>query len=223
MNLQKIKDHFPEYSDMKIGEFYKYMHKTYYPDMKITDMYRALLKLTQIIKKEEVKEDPKAEEVKEEPEVKPKEDDSVMVELKEKIEILTRKIEAMNEKPKEEEEETEEVDKDLDKIMVKTKAVHNDRIITIEVPAKEALKDNKEDIDTISEMMDCLNDMESLKDVLKKHKIPKEYGDKVIKNSKQLQKKQDKTELEADKLAIKQLKKIYEKEKESIEEQIGGA
>ncbi|MDP2682019.1 MAG: hypothetical protein Q8P28_04310 [Deltaproteobacteria bacterium] len=74
MNLQKIKDHFPEYSDMKIGEFFKYMHKTYYPDMKITDMYRALLKLTQIVKKEEVKEDPKAEEeVK--PEPKAKEDD----------------------------------------------------------------------------------------------------------------------------------------------------
>ena len=220
MNLNKIKDHFPEYSDMKIGEFYKYMHKTYYSDMKITDMYRALLKLTQIIKKEEVKEDPKKEDVEVKPE--PKQDDTAIDELKEKIEMLTQKIEAMTAKPKEEDEEPEQEEKDLDKIMVKTKAVHNDRIITIEVPAKEALKDNKEDIDTIAEMMDCLNDMESLKDVLKKHKIPKEYADKVIKNSKQLQKKQDKTELEADKLAIKQLKKIYEKEKESIEEQIGG-
>lgn len=62
MNLQKIKDHFPEYSDMKLGEFFQYMHKTYYSDIKITDMYKALLKLTEIVKKEEVKEVEKVEE-----------------------------------------------------------------------------------------------------------------------------------------------------------------
>ncbi len=220
MNLQKIKDHFPEYSDMKIGEFFKYMHKTYYPNMKITDMYKALLKLTEIVEKEEV-EEVEAEEVKTEPEAEPKQDDAAINELKKKIEILTQKIEAMTEKPKED-EEPEKEDKDLDKIMVKTKAVYNGNIVSIDMKAAEALKDIDDAIDSVKEMIDCIEDMESLDDVLDKHDIPNEYRDKINKHSKQLQ-KQNKTTLEADKHATKQLLKIYQKEKANIEQQIEAA
>lgn len=117
MNLQKIKDHFPEYSDMKLEEFFEYMHKKYYSHMKITEMYQALLKLTEIAKKEEVHEEPKkAEEVK--PEMEPKKDTPDIAELKEKVEMLMQKIEAITlklekeEKPEKEEKEVEPVKKE---------------------------------------------------------------------------------------------------------------
>lgn len=99
MNLQKIKDHFPEYSDMNIGEFFKHMHEEYYPDMKITDMYKALLKLTEIIKKEEVQEVEKVEDVEAD------KDKHKEAPAKDKIDILMEKIDTMMEGMKEEPEE----------------------------------------------------------------------------------------------------------------------
>lgn len=60
MNLRALKAKFPEYATMSEAAFFNYMHKEYYSDMSRTQMHRAMLKLTEIVKKEEVKEEPKA-------------------------------------------------------------------------------------------------------------------------------------------------------------------
>lgn len=54
MNLRAIKAKFPEYASMSEAAFFNLMHREYYSDMSRAEMYRAMLKLTEVIGNEEV-------------------------------------------------------------------------------------------------------------------------------------------------------------------------